>query len=156
MSEWSRAQEAEFQQLVHRASEQSREYYRRRDPYAEHAPDSPRTGREASSNERRDNRVEKCSPPPAIVYRPELPCPCTLPPPPPPPMPPPPPPPPPSHPPRKEGRKKESGKGVAKGLSGILEKLDNESIMLMVLLWLLVEEKADNYLILAIAYILLV
>lgn len=42
------------------------------------------------------------------------------------------------------------------GLGGLLEKLDNEGMMLAMLLWLLIEEKADNAVILAIAYILLV
>lgn len=184
MNEWTRAQEADFQELVHRAAEQSRECYRRRDvavelprrepgertePKNEPHPQpikkeartqSPRNEVQPQphKNETRIQPTQRGGGP----VRKNLPAPLVL----------PVEPPAPRHadsapksqqstrPPtvkEKQGLSSTAReKGGAVNLKGLMEKLDNEGLMLAMLLWLLIAEKADNTVILAIAYILVV
>lgn len=184
MNEWTKAQEADFQELVRRAAEQSRECYRRRDGALEspkkeqpvqweqreeehHQPTKdavkpqPSKGgadsRPAKTQGQPQRSRNEARPQPSQMgtdtRRKNLPAAISL----------------PTEPtvPKRVGAPPQ---GVGKAtpppdkerksqtdpLKYLMEKLDNEGLMLAMLLWLLIEEKADNAVIVAIAYILLV
>lgn len=132
MNEWTKAQEADFKKLIYLASEQSRECYRRRQ-YSMTEP----------------SHMPKAQEPVMLKLPAPAPAPVPV--------------PPPKASPKQAGGKtspvppkQSSATRSVNRLAGLGELLDNEGIMLMMLLWLLIEEKADKTIIIAIAYILLV